>query len=130
MPGIKSIPKHYANRALISALVLGLACVAAGREAAGRGLMLGSLFSALNFALMSVSLATRLAGGSRRRFVWALASIQVRYLLLAVPLILAVKLPQFDLAATVAGVFMVQLCILVEHIGRRLGYGRTSSPPR
>lgn len=130
MPGINSIQKRYANLVLISALGLGLLLVAAGRPTAGKGLMLGSIFSALNFLLMGVSLTAKLTGGSRRRFGWALASIQGRYLLLAVPLIMAVKLPQFDLTATVAGVFMVQLCILAEHVGRLLLYGRISSPPR
>jgi hypothetical protein len=130
MPGIKSIPKYHVTLTLVSALVLGLILLAAGRPAAGKGLMLGSLFSAINFALMGVSLSAKLNDGPRRRFGWILVSIQGRFLLLAVPLVMAVKFPQFDLPATVVGVFMVQLCILAEHIGRLIGYGRVSSPPR
>lgn len=130
MKTVKSIQKHYANLALISALLIGLALVLGGRPAAGKGLMLGSLFSALNFALMGLSLSSRLTAGRRRRFGLALISLQGRYLFLAVPLIMAVKLPQFDLPATVAGVFMVQLCILAEHIGNLIRNRGASSPQR
>jgi hypothetical protein len=40
-------------------------------------------------------------------------------LLLAVPLIIAVQSDRFNLSATVVGIFMVQLVILIEH-GYRL----------
>ncbi|MBL0713622.1 MAG: hypothetical protein JJV98_07960, partial [Desulfosarcina sp.] len=66
MKTVKSIQKHYANLALISALLIGLALVLGGRPTAGKGLMLGSLFSALNFALMGLSLSSRLTAGRRR----------------------------------------------------------------
>jgi hypothetical protein len=46
----------------------------------------------------------------------AMGSIIIRYLLLAVPLIVAVKYEQFDLVAAVSGIFMIQIVILAEHL--------------
>ena len=49
----------------------------------------------------------------------SLFALLVRYVLLAVPLVLAVQSERFNLPATVVGIFMVQLVILLEH-GSRL----------
>jgi hypothetical protein len=45
-----------------------------------------------------------------------MGSIIFRYLLLAIPLIIAVKYKQFNLAAAILGIFMIQLVILAEHV--------------
>jgi hypothetical protein len=44
-----------------------------------------------------------------------MGSIIIRYSLLAIPLIAAVKYEQFNLVAAVLGIFMIQLVILAEH---------------
>jgi hypothetical protein len=49
-----------------------------------------------------------------------------RYLLLAVPVILALKLEQLNLWATVGGIFMVQAVILLEPLWRSLRAARHS----
>jgi hypothetical protein len=45
-----------------------------------------------------------------------MGSITFRYLLLAIPLIVAVKYEQFNLVASILGIFMIQLVILAEHV--------------
>ena len=45
-----------------------------------------------------------------------MGSIIFRYLLLAIPLIAAIKFEQFNLVAAILGIFMIQLVILAEHI--------------
>jgi hypothetical protein len=45
-----------------------------------------------------------------------MGSIIFRYLLLATPLIVAVKYEQFNLVAAILGIFMIQLVILAEHV--------------
>ena len=42
----------------------------------------------------------------------------IRYLILAIPLVVAVKFEQFHLATTITGIFMVQFVILAEHLGK------------
>ena len=49
----------------------------------------------------------------------SLFALLVRYALLAVPLVLAVQSERFSLPATIVGIFMVQLVILLEQ-GSRL----------
>ena len=46
----------------------------------------------------------------------SMGSIFIRYLLLAVPLVAAIKYEQFNLVATILGIFMIQLVILAEHV--------------
>ena len=46
-------------------------------------------------------------------------ALLLRYALLAIPLILAVRSDRFNFPATAVGVFMVQLVIIIEH-GSRL----------
>jgi hypothetical protein len=51
-----------------------------------------------------------------KTFSISMGSIIFRYLLLAVPLIIAVKYAQFNLVAAILGIFMIQLIILAEHV--------------
>jgi hypothetical protein len=45
-----------------------------------------------------------------------LASIVIRFLVLAFPLLVGLKSPSFNFAAVVAGIFSVQIVTLVEYI--------------
>ena len=65
---------------------------------------------------MGMTLPARLQGSKNRITIKSLMGICFRYGLLAVPLIAAIKLPQFDLTATVIGLFMVPMGILVDHL--------------
>ncbi len=44
------------------------------------------------------------------------ASILTRYVLLAIPLIIGIKLESFNFVAVVIGVFAVQIVTLIEHL--------------
>jgi hypothetical protein len=64
---------------------------------------------------------------TRRRAFWgALGGMVPRYLLLAVPVFLALKLDQLNIWATVGGMFMVQAVILLEPLWRSLRAARHS----
>ena len=58
----------------------------------GKGVLLGTLFSILNFVIMGETLSSRMAPTEGRRLYLALGSIAVRYALLAIPLVLAIRL--------------------------------------
>jgi hypothetical protein len=118
-PAVLEIQKKYGSRALILAIGAGLFFLAMGQKEICRGLVLGGVFSAINFALMGQSLCYRLSDNRKmavRRSFFALLS---RLAILAVPLFLAVRSERFDFSATVVGIFMVQLVIMIEQ-GARL----------
>jgi Ca2+/Na+ antiporter len=112
---LRQVQKKYGSRAMLIAITVGLAFILAGYKPIGKGVVLGTLFSILNFVLMGETLPLKLVSSKRKASLLSFISICFRYALLAVPLIVAVKMPQIDLAATVIGIFMVQLILLVEH---------------
>ncbi|HSM75006.1 MAG TPA: ATP synthase subunit I [Desulfobacterales bacterium] len=123
---IRALQKTVGTRAMALALVAAGICIAAGARPVGKGLLLGTLFSILNFVLMGATLPMRLQATRRRAFWGALGGLLPRYLLLAVPVILALRLDQLDLWATVGGLFMVQAVILLEAIWHSLRAARHS----
>lgn len=112
----RELQKKYGSRAMAVAIVVGLILVAVGYKPLAKGLVLGSLFSVINFVLIGETLPARLGKSRRKTFLVALGSILFRYGLMAAPLIVAIKMEQVELATTVAGLFMIQLVILVEHV--------------
>jgi hypothetical protein len=92
--------------------------ILAGLKPVGKGLVLGSIFSVINFVLIGQTLPMRLSQTRRKTFLLSLGSIVFRYALLAVPLIVAVKFEQFDLPAAIFGIFMIQLVILADYLLR------------
>jgi len=97
-------------------MFIGPVLIRAGREPAGKGLILGSLFSVINFVLMGETLPVKMGKSRPKTFFFSLGSILFRYLLMAIPLFLAIKLEQFSLIASICGLFMVQLMILADHL--------------
>jgi hypothetical protein len=104
----RHIQQRYPTRALCVAVVLGACLMAAGFKPAAKGLILGTLFSALNFRLMGFFLLRCRGLGGR------LAGISVRMALMAVPLVMATTLPVFDLWGVVPGLFSVPAMILLD----------------
>lgn len=107
--------------AMAMAVTGALVLIMIGYKAAGKGLVLGALFSAVNFAVMGEMLPSRIGREKRQAFFFSLVSILFRYGLMAVPLIISIKSDQFHVAATIAGLFMVQVAIVGEHVWRAFG---------
>jgi len=122
MEVLKQTQKKYATRALILAIITGLLFILMGQKSMGKGLVLGTIFSVLNFILMGQSIALKLGRSKAKTFSIVLGSIFFRYLLLAIPLIVAIRFEQFHIVAAAVGIFMIQLVILADHI-------RTLIPP-
>ena len=81
----------------------------------GKGLILGTVFSIVNFILIGEIIPYKIGKSKKKTFGLSLGSIFVRYLLMAIPIIMAVKLEQFHLFSVIAGIFMVQVMILGDH---------------
>jgi hypothetical protein len=97
------------------AIIAGILFILAGQQPLGKGLVLGAIFSVVNFVLMGETLPLRLGKSKGKAFSLALGSIFFRYALLAIPLVVAIKFDQFNILATVLGLFMIQLVILGDH---------------
>lgn len=116
MESIRQTQKKYGSRTMMVAIIGGLLLILAGHQPIGKGLVLGSIFSVINFVLMGETLSMRLAKSKGKAFSLALGSIFFRYVLLAVPMVVAIKFEQFNIFATILGVFMIQLIILGDHV--------------
>ena len=115
MEAVKQIQKKYTSLALTLSIGVALLFILMGYKPMGKGLILGAIFSVLNFILMGKSIALRFGRSKAKTFTISMGSIIIRYLLLAIPLIAAIKYEQFNLVATILGIFMIQLVIMAEH---------------
>lgn len=114
MESIRQLQRRYCGGTLTVAVVLGIGCYLAGWPAMTRGIIVGSLFSILNFILLGKTMTRKLTDQRRGGALLTLVAQLGRYLLWAVPVIIAVKLPPVDLPATIAGLFMVPICIVMD----------------
>lgn len=113
---IRGVEKKYCSRAMMLAITLAIILIAIGYKAMAKGLILGSLFSVVNFIIMGRTLPMRLNRTKRKTFFIGLGSIWFRYIVLAIPLVLAIKMEQFDVLAACAGIFMIQVMILSDQL--------------
>ncbi len=115
---IRETEKKYCSLALTAGIVIGLAFILLSMKPVGKGFILGTLFSVINFVLMGETLPMRLGTSRNRATAISGISILVRYALIALPLGMAIKMEVFNMAATVCGLFMVQILILCEQLVR------------
>lgn len=124
MESVREIQKKYCSRAIAAAIIGGLVFILLGLTPLGKGLLIGTIFSIINFVLMGEILPLKI-GESRKKTLWlSLGSLSFRYVLLAIPLFLAIRLSQLNLFSTIIGIFMVQLMILADHLLAYIGYAR------
>ena len=116
MESVSQTQKKYGSRAMIVGIIAAFILILSGLKPVGKGLILGTIFSVINFVLIGQTLPWRLSQTKRKTFFLALGSNFFRYALLAVPLILAIKFEQFDLPATIFGIFMIQFVILADYL--------------
>jgi hypothetical protein len=117
---LREMQKSYGSKAMAVAIGVSLIFLILGYKAACRGLVLGALFSTINFVLMAQTLHLKIRPERSKASLTALGTILLRYTFMAIPLVLAIKFPRFDMVATIAGLFMVQLVILADHVYRNL----------
>lgn len=115
MEALRQTQKKYGSRAMMAAIFTGLFLILGGNTDWGKGLILGALFSVINFVLIGETLPLRMGKSKGKTFFVALGSIFLRYALMAIPLIMAIKFEQFNLFTVIIGVFMIQLVILADH---------------
>jgi hypothetical protein len=120
MDAIRETQKKYCSRAMLAAIFVGLVFILTGQNAVGKGLILGTFFSIINFILIGETLPMKVGKSRGKTFFYALGSRLFRFAILAIPLIIAIKSVKFNLFAAIGGIFMVQIIILADHIVQTL----------
>lgn len=112
---IRKIQKRLCSKALTYAIGIALALILFGYPAVAKGLILGTLFSIVNFILMGRSMPKYVGCTRAKAHTVGLFSILGRYVILAVPLIVGIKRDDIEFWAVVVGIFSVQLVALVDY---------------
>ena len=102
-----TLKKALIKKALLISLAVACILLALDFKSAAKGVALGCLFSVVEFMLMARRLERRLIRQGDRDFFGLIG----RYFLLAIPLIIALKLPSINFFATVGGIFAVKAAI-------------------
>lgn len=96
------------------AIALALVLIIIGQKEMAKGLVLGTLFSVINFVLMGESLQLRLGRSRRASTMVSFSLILLRFGLMAIPLIISIRYNQYHIVTTIVGLFMVQVVILTD----------------
>jgi hypothetical protein len=110
------IQKRISSQAITSALVVAVVFLIIQEKAIAKGLLLGTCFSIVNFLLLGKSIPMTLGQSRAKARLIGLASVLVRYGVLAIPMVMALKLVSFNFVAVVVGIFAVQIMTLVDYI--------------
>jgi ATP synthase protein I len=108
--------RQLTRKAFGASVLISVVLFALGYKTVSRGLLLGSLFSVVNFVLMTYALPRQVGYGRRKATGFAMISILLRFALLALPLLIAFKLPMFNWIAVTAGLFAVPLAIYIDKV--------------
>ncbi len=113
---VRETEKRYSSLAITGAIMAACFFIVIDQKAIAKGLLLGSIFSVINFVLIGESLKYRLDRSRKKASAKALGSILFRYTLLAIPIAVSVRFEKFNLFAAICGIFSVQGMILADHI--------------
>ncbi len=108
--------RRISKRAFGSAVICGLIVFFMGYRSVARGLILGGLFSVINFSVMAYILPHQVGYQRKRATVVACASLFGRLLLLAVPIAVGFYSERFNMVATIIGLFTIPLFLLVDRV--------------
>ncbi|HUU80976.1 MAG TPA: ATP synthase subunit I [Acidobacteriota bacterium] len=113
---VNQTQRRICSSAITAAIAIAVIFIIVGEKAVAKGLLLGTLFSIVNFILMGKSIQLTLGISRPRASMIGFTSIMFRYVLLAIPLVVAIKIDSFNLVAAVVGIFAVQIVTLVDYL--------------
>jgi ATP synthase protein I len=108
--------RQLARKAFGASVLISVVLFALGYKTVARGMLLGSLFSVLNFVIMAYALPRQVGYARRKATGFAMISILLRFALLALPLTIAFKFPMFNWPAVAGGLFAVPLVIYIDQV--------------
>ena len=108
--------RRISKRAFGSSVLIGLIVFFVGYKSVARGLLLGSMFSVLNFNVMALVLPHQIGYQRRKATVVACASLFGRLAMLAIPIAIGFYFERFNLISTIVGLFAVPLFLLFDRV--------------
>lgn len=108
---IKEFNKKVCGGTLFLGLLVSLLFLMLGSPAISKGFLLGTCFSVINFILLSSFTPIPLGYERKRATAMYFGSILIRYIILAVPMVIAIKSDKFNLISTIIGIFSIQITI-------------------
>lgn len=114
MESTRKLQKKYGSRTMMLAIGIGFIFILIGEKPIGKGLVLGAIFSVINFVLIGETLPLQVLKKGGKVFWLLLGSWFLRYGIMAVPIILAIKLEMFNIFAAITGLFLIQIMILAD----------------
>ena len=112
----RQILKKYSSQTMLMAITVAVIFIVFGYKSIGKGFLLASIFSVINFSLIAF-LNPIILGRSRfKTGSFAFLSITIRYALLAIPLVVSLKNDSLNFYAAAAGLFTVQLIIIFNRL--------------
>jgi hypothetical protein len=102
--------------AMTSALVISFLFLFFNEKAIAKGLLLGTVFSIINFIILGKFIPLTIRRSRTKAGFLGLISILIRLIILAVPMIIAIKSASFEFIAVVAGIFSVQMVTFLQYV--------------
>ncbi len=124
MDAVRDLRKKYCPAALFIAIMVAMVLIFAGHRELARGLILGTLFSIINFVLMGMSIQLRMQKTRRASTIAALLLVLMRFGFLAVPVVVALNYDKFHVVTAIVGLFMVQAVILADALRKMVVPGQ------
>ncbi|MFO8112505.1 MAG: ATP synthase subunit I [Desulfosalsimonadaceae bacterium] len=116
MEAVRSLRKKYCPTAMFIAIIAALVMIFMGYRDLARGIVLGTLFSILNFVLMGASIQLRVQRTRRTGAMIAFVLVLLRFGFLALPLVVSIYYDKYHIVTTIAGLFMVQAVMLADAV--------------
>jgi hypothetical protein len=116
---IFNLQKHIGKRVLIFAGILIAAAYILGQASFALGLLFGALLALLNFRLLALSLQKAVALEPSRATIYAFSRYLLRFFLVGVAVLVAIKNPAVNVWGTFIGLGLVKVVILGENLFKR-----------
>lgn len=116
MEEVKSLQKKYCSQTMMISICVALFFILLGHKPIAKGFLLASIFSVINFVVMAQLSPKQLNKTRLKANSVAILSIILRYAIMAIPLIIAVKMSSLDFIAAAAGLFAVQFVIILDQV--------------
>jgi len=113
---VRAVQWRLCSAAITASVIVALGFMIFGQRAVAKGLVLGTCFSMVNFFFLGRFAPLALGHSRPLATMVGLGSIFLRYAILAVPMIIALKVPSFNFAAVVVGIFAVQIVTLFDYL--------------
>ena len=113
---VKQVRDRICSWAMLLGIIVAACFILLDEKAIARGFLLGTCFSIINFLLLGRSISITVGQSRPKASRTAITSIFLRYIVLAIPIIVAIRTASFNVAAAIAGIFAVQIVTLVYYI--------------